>query len=323
MTNYPDDTDVFDLLLMDCHDFTIQREWHNIDILAVSHAARFVLVIENKIDSGEHDNQLDRYRKTVNDAYPQYKKMFIFLSPDGMESSDPDNWCPMGYQDILNILVNAKRKVKLPADAELLIQNYLDIIRRDIVGDEELSRICAEIYAKHQKALDLIYENRPDRASDLSAILKSWATEMTAKGEMEIVPEKCVKTCTRFKTETMSKLLPDAEKPLSGWGTNNHYFYEIKNNDGKEFFIQLVFSAKDIPDDLREMCERINRFYPTRLKKVDWQWRTVFSTRHSKIEDELSEEKIFDQLNKKWEEICQFEKKLLSQLEEAEKHVKD
>lgn len=200
VTNFSEDTDVFSTLLMDCYGFLIQREWHHIDVLAVSSDAKFVLCIENKIDSGEHDNQLNRYRKIVEDTYPDYKKMYIYLSPDGGESTDPDNWCSMGYQDVLNIVENARRKVKLLPEAELLIQNYIDTIRRDIVGDEKLAQICAEIYAKHQKALDLIFENRPDRASDLAAILLSWAKEKTVSGDIEVVADKCVKSYTRFKT---------------------------------------------------------------------------------------------------------------------------
>ena len=40
----------------------------------------------------------------------------------------------------------------------------------------------------------------------------------------------------------MSALLPDSADTLSGWGTPNYYFYEIRNNDGKEFYIQLSLS---------------------------------------------------------------------------------
>lgn len=36
VTSFSEEAEVFDTLLMDCHDFVIQREWHNIDVLAVS-----------------------------------------------------------------------------------------------------------------------------------------------------------------------------------------------------------------------------------------------------------------------------------------------
>ena len=310
VTSFSDSADVFDTLLMDCHDFAIQREWHNIDVLAVSPSEQFVLCIENKIDSGEHDNQLERYQRLVEDAFPEYKKMYIYLSPEGIEASDPDNWCSMSYENVMNIVESARKKVNLIPEAQLLIDNYISTIRRDIVGDERLARICAEIYAKHQKALDLIFENKPDRSSELADILHAWAVEMAAKGDIIFVPEKSSKTFTRFKTKAMSAILPDAKEARSGWGTSNYYFYEIRNIDGKEFFIQFALSSKDIPADLRAICDAINEHFPSRQQKANWQWRTCYSTRHCKVDDELSEEKVFEQLNKRFEEIKTFEGRL-------------
>ncbi len=314
VTSFSEDNDIFDTLLMDCHDLTVQREWHNIDVLAVSVNAKFVLCIENKIDSGEHDNQLNRYRKQVEDEYPGYKKMYIYLSPEGVEASDPDNWCSMNYEDVLSIIERSRRRVNLLPEAQLLIDNYIDTVRRNIVGDEKLVRICAEIYAKHQKALDLIFENKPDRSSELSEIIHAWAADMMEKGEIEYVPDKSGKSHTRFKTKVMSAILPDAAEAKSGWGTNNYYFYEICNIEGREFYIQLAVSSKEIPDNLRAVCDRINKCYPSRQQKKNWQWRTHFTSRHSKTDEKLSENEIFKQLDKKFEEVRDFESKLSAAL---------
>lgn len=309
-TTFPEDMDVFDTLLMDCHDFSIQREWHNIDILAVSSNEKFVLCIENKIDSEEHDNQLNRYRKIVEDTYTDYGKMYVYLSPEGVEASDPDYWCSMSYQDVLGIIENARMKVNLLPDVELLISNYIEAIRRDIVGDERLVQICAEIYAKHKKALDLIFENRPDRALEVANILKAWAIEKTETGEIEVVLDKCGKSYIRFKTKTMSDILPDSEEENSGWNTKNHYFYEIKNNEGMGFLLSLTLSSRNLTDEQRCICDKINEYFPSRQQKANWQWRTPFATKQVKLEEELSEDKIFEQLDKKLEELKAFEEKL-------------
>ena len=182
------------------------------------------------------------------------------------------------------------------------------------MGDENLARVCAEIYAKHQKALDLIFENRPDRASELASIFRKWAQIMNDKGEIIFSPEKSVKSYTRFKTQTMSRFLPDVEGLRSGWNTPNFYFYEIRNN-GNDFFIQLALSSRNIPDDLRKVCEQINKYFPARTKKVDWQWRTPFSTKHIKVEEEFSEEYICEQLNRLFENVKKFELKLTESLD--------
>lgn len=294
VTSFSDGKDVISTLLMDCHNFSILREWRNIDILAVSTDNEFLICIENKVDSSEHDDQLKRYRHVVEEEYPHYKKMYIYLSPDGFESSEPDYWCSMGYPDVISIIENCCKRVKLVPESELLINNYVETIRRDIVGDERLAQICKDIYTKHQRALDLIFDNKPDRASDVAEIIREWALQATKKGEIEVVLEKCNKTYTRFLTSDMSQILPDAVEAQSGWNTKNHYFYEIFNNGGNEFHIQFVLSARSIPSDLKETCERINGFFPSKQNKTNWLWRTVFSTRRSKIEDDFSDEVIVE-----------------------------
>lgn len=310
VTLFPGGLDVIETLLMDCHDCFIQREWHGIDILAVSQKEQFVFCIENKIDSKEHDNQLNRYRNLIEGAYPGYRKMYIYLSPEGDEPSDPEHWCSMSYQDVLSIIESARKKSNLSPEAQMLIDNYTTTIRRDIVGDEKLARICAEIYAKHQRALDLIFENKPDRAAMLAEIIRSWCAEKQTKGELTFFADKSNKSYTRFTTTAMSEILPNAADATSGWNTANYYFYEIRNPNGKEFYIQLAFSSRDIPDDLREICDRINKYYPSRQQKENWQWRIPFSTKHSKTDEELSEDKIFELLDRKLDEIKEFEARL-------------
>lgn len=314
VTSFSGSNDIFDTLLMDFRSFNILREWHHIDVLAISDKEKYILCIENKIDTGEHDNQLARYQKVLEQAFPDYKKTYIFLSPSGVESSIPDTWISMSYNDVINIVENICKKTKLLPEAEMLINNYVETIRRDIVGDERLAKICAEIYYKHKRALDLIFDNKPDRASDIAECFRNWGLQKTNDGEIEIVLDKCNKTYTRFKTPTMSAILPDAEEALSGWNTKNYYFYELINNGGSDFYIQFAFSSKNIPDDLREICDEINVYYPSRQQKENWQWRVHFKTKSSKIDLDTPEEKIHELLNKKLEEVKIFEKNLLTKM---------
>lgn len=304
-----DGINVFDNLLMDFNNFSIHREWRHIDILAVSDEENFVLCIENKIDAKEHDNQLNRYKKIVDETFPEYRKIFLLLSPEGMESSDMEHWCPMSYIDLINIIEQEKKKARLLPDAALLIDNYLEAVRRDVVGDEKLAQICVEIYNKHQKALDLIFENKPDKISELTAIILAWAKEKTENKELSVSLDNCSKTYTRFKTERMSLVLPDKEEANSGWNTKNNYFYEIIN-DGDKFYIQFALSSKNLTDKLREKCDQINKFKPSRMQRENWQWRIHFKTRNTKVPDELDEEKIFKALNEKFEEIKAFEQEV-------------
>lgn len=316
VSEYKKSKDVFNILMMDFDDFIIRREWNNIDIFAVSNEEKFVLSIENKIGSGEHSNQLSRYRDIVEKAYPSYNKIFLYLSPEGVDASESSHWHSIGYQEVLEIIENSCKNIKLSIDAKILIDNYMETIRREIVGDARLEKICTEIYAKHQKALDLIFENKPDKALDIASVFRSWATEKTDESELELVLDKSNKTYTRFKTRTMSEILPDAEDAISGWGTKNHYFYEIYNKSGEEFSINLALSSKNMPENLRNTCEQINQHYPSRTQNINWQWRIPFRTSKKMIDNEIDNEMIFLELDKMLLEIRDFEDQLRLDLKE-------
>ena len=65
-------------------DTEVRHEWRNIDILLVSQGSRIVCALENKVDSGEHSNQLQRYRQIVQEEFPSYCQILVFLTPRGI-----------------------------------------------------------------------------------------------------------------------------------------------------------------------------------------------------------------------------------------------
>lgn len=69
-------------------------------------------------------------------------------------------------------------------------------------------------------------------------------------------------------------------------------------------------SSRNLSDEQRAICDKINEHFPSRSQKANWQWRTPFATKQAKIDEELSEEKLFEQLDKKLDELKAFEEKL-------------
>ena len=111
----------------DNNDYVVFREWHHIDILCVSRKEKVVLCLENKIDSSEHNDQLRRYYEDIEGIYPsqKYRKIYVYLSPDGRKASNPRHWHAMGYQDVLNIIEKARETIALLPEQQLLIENYI------------------------------------------------------------------------------------------------------------------------------------------------------------------------------------------------------
>lgn len=155
-----------------------------------------------------------------------------------------------------------------------------------------------------------------NRSAYIAALNLSFANIKDAAGEIHIAPDSCSRKYVRFTTDAMSKILPDAPEAASGWGTRNHYFYEIINNAGKSIHMQLALSAKNIPDDLKEICEKINEHFPAKQQKVNWQWRCPFITSHVTIPEDMSDEDIIQILNDQYAQLQEFEKRLVDALGE-------
>lgn len=265
---------LIELSLMDCEDFILRREWKNIDILAVSQKNKVVVCIENKIWSDEGKNQLKKYKQIIDTEYPDYRALFIFLTPDGAEPSDVHNWIIMNYSVVKSHIekcLEQKRGALNNQIADFLGQ-YVQMVRRHIVRDEEMERICRDIYYKHRKALDLIYEYKPDVFSDISSALEGMLEEYD-----EVVVDRCTKNFVRFTTKKLDSSIP---KEGDGWtNTKRILLYEIQlKNDS----IQVKLIVGPGNSSWREklygaaVANKYGQFKGT-LSTLTGKWTQIFS----------------------------------------------
>ena len=134
------------------------------------------------------------------------------------------------------------------------------------------------------------------------------------EGEIHFHRDKSVKMYIRFTTDAVSSILPDAENANSGWGTKNHYFFEVHNYAGRLINMQFALSGNNIPDDLRLTCDRINEFFPVKQNKKNWKWRVPFSTATADITEDMSDEEIVSIISQQYDELKIFESKLVEAL---------
>ena len=149
-----------------------------------------------------------------------------------------------------------------------------------------------------------------DAREHLIALIMNWAGIKDKTGEIHLDPECCGKRYIRFTTDAVSKILPDTLEARSGWGTRNHYFYEIVNKRSGKVYIQMALSSENIPDDLKAICEKITEHFPSRIMKEDWKWRTPFSTKRIETK-EATDDEIINILNDLYGQAMQFEKQLV------------
>lgn len=307
--------EVFQTLLLDLYSFTLYREWKNIDILLISEEEQFLIAIENKVGAHEHDNQLDRYRKTLETEYPDYKKMFIFLTPDGDDPSDVENWDVLTYSSVAENLAKLKSSMELQPDVELIIRNYLDVIRRDIVEDQQLVEVCNKIYAKHKKALDLIFEYRTDGRSQLADCIRSALSKIAESGIIDFSVEESSGRLFEFHTTNMTKLFPRLSTKNSSWGSNYVYQYWIHRRDNKLCGI-CELGGWNVPESTMVTMQKIIKLLkPNDKRKENFKYKRIFRSKWFEFNSsDYIQEDIDSCLNKVIEDLLRQERDLLNKL---------
>jgi hypothetical protein len=174
----------------------IRREYRSIDVLIECDDPRFVIVIENKIDSREHSNQLRRYRKTVSELYGNVPTQFVYLTREGDEPSD-DGWTIYTYRDIHQTLSRVRRanEGNIGADVLTFLDHYLNMIGSRFMDDPEIDELCKTIYKNHRRAIDLIIERvGPSSAATIRAIaeevknLPDWKVILSTTHLLRLMP---------------------------------------------------------------------------------------------------------------------------------------
>lgn len=303
--------DVFNVLLMDFYTFSVMREWKNIDILLTSTEEKTVIAIENKVGSHEHSNQLNRYRNILEKEYPDYNRMLVFLTPDVEKPSDVENWDVLTYSDIIDVLESATSQIKVLPDVDLMIKNYIDVVRRDIVEDQQLIDICNKIYNKHKKALDLIFENRIDGKTQLSDAIKDTLCRLSEEG-LIIYNESWG---YNFRTEAMDKYLPLLDEPISSWESTNIYSYWFNVRDDR-FYGIFELAGNNVPEESMKKMQAITDILkPNDKRKSNFTYKRIYTTKWYDVSDDEDIESVVDKVVRAAVgDILDMETKALSQL---------
>ena len=153
----------------------VERESQNIDILIHDAESGLVCLIENKIFTSEHSDQLNRYLKIVQRRFPDATAVIpVFLTPDGIPPEEEGSpYIPFSYGQVADILDNMRQAQEsmLGAGVNTMIEHYITMLRRYIVTDSDVAELCRQIYQAHKAAIDLIIEHMPDQQQELADYL--------------------------------------------------------------------------------------------------------------------------------------------------------
>ena len=200
----------------------VLREWKGIDILII--LDEFVVCIENKLYAGEAEGQLKKYRKILKEEFPKQKHVFIFLTKDGRfpdDVEDAGTYIRYSYESLLEHLENVLEIYgqDFAPKVRMYIEDYVCILRRNEMKEDNLIKIVNEIYNGHREALDFILENKPDRIVDAFDVIMEEVSNAGYK------PASSSKGYVRFLTEDLDKIIPRTGRELKN---KESFVFEIE-----------------------------------------------------------------------------------------------
>ncbi len=151
--------------LMDLTDVDVRREREHIDVLVVIRPPNedekgVVLLVENKIHSGEGEGQLNRYREQVTKEFPEFTLVPVFLTLDGEDAgeAEAETFISYSHRQVLSVLerIIDQRRQQLPGAVAVFLDQYMETLRRLTMQENDLADLCKKIYRTHRKAIDLI-----------------------------------------------------------------------------------------------------------------------------------------------------------------------
>jgi hypothetical protein len=207
--------------------FSIYREEGYIDILAVSdEKPRTVIAIENKVRSREHGKQLLEYHGYLDERYHAYKKVFILLSPEGTPPK-ADGWAIMTYADVAKALETAmsEKRADIPSPVRTFLNDYLTVVRRDVLMDSKLKSVCNRIYREHKEVLDLIFDNFDNSRTRLGEAMDKAFNALNQESFRRA--ETSGNGMLGLQSSQIDKILKSLPEAIGSWGTQEAYRFWI------------------------------------------------------------------------------------------------
>ncbi len=181
------DFDFFDILYGNIENVNIDREHYtndgrpidillNFEIINANHdRQKVVIVIENKVGSWQHDDQLKAYKKYVDNEpkWEKYRKYYIYLTPNDNDLVEVPAWKRIDY-GLIDAALDLTSIKNTDESIKSLFEDYKKTVRSEFMSEEKTKELAKKIYSDERnfKALEYIYNHvRPDWVKETSKIL--------------------------------------------------------------------------------------------------------------------------------------------------------
>ena len=226
----------------------------------------------------------------------------MLLNVSGEEPSDGDYYVGVTYDEVCDII---ERLLKMRAstigdDVATALSHYVTMVRRRVMPDREIQELCRRIYRKHQVALDLIFEHRPDRQGEIRDALLEIMTE-----DPELTVDQSPKAFIRFLPVSWDR--PELQVAQGDTKTGRLLFFEFLNSsqwNPNSLGLKLTLGPGD-ENVRRQIYEAATKagspFQPSRKglagKWVQLFWKDILRPADY---DDLDLEEIQSRLKEEW-----------------------
>lgn len=263
-----------ELLVGDLDDAVVHRERDSIDLLIEVDALQLIVIVENKIRAKASEGQLERYSDVVEARYPAWRKLRVFLTPDG-HAPDHSGYQALSYVSLAEVLDKVVSGRPEGDATALIVRHYVDMLRKNIVEDKHLRSLATKLYERHAEALDYIFACRP-RATGLIEVVRGQVRACDGL----VIDSEGVSTL-RFGCEAWDDRLSFRADPAAWSRTGRGILFEVKTYTGKpgRLNVSLIIGPGD--QDRRHALYEGARARPETfvglVKPMGVKWVTIFS----------------------------------------------
>ena len=179
------------------HILNTQTERDGIDILIETD--KEIVVIENKIKSSQHSNQLERYKEFCEKHFLNKKKYYHFLTLIG-EHTEHQEWIRISYLQIYNSLKSLKLKPE--ENHSVIINEYLIFLDRLVSVVED--------FKKNASKYDMMFlDGKKKKEHKINAEYTNDNEKFIAANQLETILQKCYLSSLVEEIKTPKGLITD------------------------------------------------------------------------------------------------------------------
>jgi len=119
---------------------------------------KWILVIENKINSTESPKQTQFYEKELRIKYPnpKVKKICIFLTPRGTKPPSSKEFMSCEWSEICIILKNILKKNEISNEIKYFLEQFKNSISVYVMENRKLDRLCEDLFDKYPNVIEYL-----------------------------------------------------------------------------------------------------------------------------------------------------------------------